>query len=108
MRFRLKPHAVTSDIEKAFQHVGHNEKDRDVSRFLRLSDPSDTYSPLTLYRFKTVLFGATCSPFILNATLLKHLRQSGSETAKSIERDLYVDNILTSVTKRRRCDVILQ
>ena len=44
-----------------------------------------------------MLFGATCSPFILNATLLKHLQQSGSETAKSIERDFYVDNILTSV-----------
>jgi hypothetical protein len=33
----------------------------------------------------------------LTATLLKHLRQNTCETAKIMERDLYVDNILSSI-----------
>ena len=38
-----------------------------------------------------------CSPFILNATLLKHLSTVKSTTAEILNRDLYVDNVLTSV-----------
>ncbi|VDI29119.1 Hypothetical predicted protein, partial [Mytilus galloprovincialis] len=97
VRFRLNPVAIVTDIEKAFLHVGLHEEDRDVTRFLWLSDPKDPRSHLTTYRFKSVLFGATCSPFILNAVLLKHLQKEGSQTAKILERDLYVDNILSSV-----------
>ena len=97
IRFRDNPVAITTDIEKAFLHVGLKEDDRDVTRFLWLSDPSDPASSLQTYRFKSVLFGASCSPFILNATLLKHLRQNTCKTAGTMERDLYVDNILSSV-----------
>ena len=97
VRFRLNRYAITTDIEKAFLHVGLNEEDRDVTRFLWLSDPSNPDSPLITYRFRAVLFGATCSPFILNATLLKHLDQCDNKTAEVLKRDLYVDNILSSV-----------
>ena len=34
VRFRLHEFAVTTDIEKAFLHVGLHEKDRDFTRFL--------------------------------------------------------------------------
>lgn len=96
-RFRLHEKAVTTDIEKAFLHVGLHPQDRDVTRFFWLSDPNDPDSPLITYRFRVVLFGATCSPFILNATLLKHLRKhAGTETANVLERDLYVDNVISS------------
>ena len=97
MRFRAQPVAVTTDIEKAFLHIGLKEADRDATRFLWLSDPSDPSSPLQTYRFKSVLFGATCSPFILNATLLKHLQLSSSNTTRIMARDLYVDNIISSI-----------
>ncbi|XP_045198527.1 uncharacterized protein LOC123552846 [Mercenaria mercenaria] len=63
MRFRLHRFAVCTDIEKAFLHVQLDEKDRDVTRFLWLSDSNNPYSSLVTYRFKSVLFGATCSPF---------------------------------------------
>ncbi|XP_063426809.1 uncharacterized protein LOC134710384 [Mytilus trossulus] len=97
MRFRANPVAITIDIEKAFLHVGLNEDDRDATRFLWLSNPSDPTSNLQTYRFKSVLFGATCSPFMLNDTILKHLHRYNSTTATLMERDLYVDNILTSL-----------
>lgn len=62
-----------------------------------MSDPDDPTSELTIYRFKVVLFGATCSPFILNATLLKHMSMNRSEVSTILQRDLYVDNVLTSL-----------
>ncbi|XP_053390638.1 uncharacterized protein LOC128553494 [Mercenaria mercenaria] len=73
VRFRFHKFAVVSDIEKAFLNVGLHEKDRDVTRFVWPSDPTNPDSPLKTYRFKSVLFGSVCSPFILNATILKHL-----------------------------------
>ena len=73
IRFRNGRYAVSSDIEKALLHIQLNEKDRDMTRFLWLSDPSNPDSPLCTYHFKAVLFGCTSSRFILNATLLKHL-----------------------------------
>ncbi|VDI13359.1 Hypothetical predicted protein [Mytilus galloprovincialis] len=99
-KFRANQFATCTDIEKAFLHVGLSEEDRDVTRFLWLSDPTNPGSQLKTYRFKAVLFGATSSPFILNATIQKHLKQFGnSETAKILERDIYVDNILSSMNK---------
>lgn len=97
VRFRLNRFAITTDIEKAFLHVQLDEQDRDYTRFLWLSNPRDPNSPLTTYRFKSVLFGATCSPFILNATLLKHLQiHKDKPLSPIVARDLYVDNILSS------------
>ncbi|VDI21412.1 Hypothetical predicted protein [Mytilus galloprovincialis] len=76
--------------------IGLDEEDHDSTRFFWLRDPSNP-SGLETYRFKVILFGATCSPFILNATLLKHLSTVTSATAEILKRDLYVDNVLTSV-----------
>ncbi|XP_053373003.1 uncharacterized protein LOC128546473 [Mercenaria mercenaria] len=41
MRFRLHKYAVSSDIEKAFLQIQLAEEDRDVTRFIWLSDPND-------------------------------------------------------------------
>ncbi|XP_061171675.1 uncharacterized protein LOC133181151 [Saccostrea echinata] len=95
-RFRLHEFAITTDIEKAFLHFGLHENDRDATRFLWLKDPNDLNSSLVPYRFKAVLFGATCSPFILNATILKHLQNKNSTSAGILRRDLCVDNVISS------------
>lgn len=73
LRFRQHRFAFSADIEKAFLHVYLDETDRNATRFLWLSDPSDENSSFVTYRFKVVLFGATCSPFMLHATLTFHL-----------------------------------
>ena len=96
----MKSTELSTDIEKAFLQIGLESEDRDVTRFFWLKDPSDPSSEMTVYRFKAVLFGATCSPFILNATLLKHLSTHGDETSTAIQRNLYVDNVLTSVNSQ--------
>ena len=97
VRFRIHSYAVTTDIEKAFLHIGLDAEDRDATRFLWPSNISNPESPLSTYRFKSVLFGATCSPFILSATILKHLENDKRvRAADVIERDVYVDNVLSS------------
>ncbi|XP_063420482.1 uncharacterized protein LOC134705689 [Mytilus trossulus] len=96
LRFRMNKYAVCTDIEKAFLNVGLDIEDRDVTRFFWLSNPTDPSSCITTYRFKSVLFGATCSPFILNAVLSKHINNHQTEFTDNLMRDLYVDNIVSS------------
>ncbi|XP_076095349.1 uncharacterized protein LOC143066242 [Mytilus galloprovincialis] len=96
-RFRLGKYGITTDIEKAFLQVRLDNDGRDATRFFWLSDSTDPTSELIMYRFKVVLFGVTCSPFILNATLLKHLSMNQSKVATILQEDLYVDNVLSSM-----------
>ena len=93
--FRTYAFGTSTDIEKAFLHVKLHKDDRDFTRFLWLSDPSDPDSEFQVYWFKVVLFGATSSPFMLNATLHYHLQQCPSPLATYILANLYVDNIIS-------------
>jgi hypothetical protein len=97
-RFRLNKYAVSTDIEKTFLQIELplDENNRNVTRFLWLSNSNDPNSPLITHRFRVVLFGTTCSPFILNATDLKHLKLNQSHTSNLLKNDIYVDNVLTS------------
>ncbi|XP_065896204.1 uncharacterized protein [Dysidea avara] len=95
LRFRLHPVGICTDIEKAFLHIQLHKDDRDWTRFLWLSDPQDPDSEFVTYRFRVVLFGAVCSPFMLNAVLHCHLTQYKSPTAENMLDDLYVDNIVS-------------
>lgn len=74
LRFRTFTYGLSTDIEKAFLHVGLHESDRDFTRCFWLSDPKDPESKFQVFRFKTVLFGSTSSSFMLNATLHRHLK----------------------------------
>ncbi|XP_064089191.1 uncharacterized protein LOC135203390 [Macrobrachium nipponense] len=65
LKFRLDPFAVSADISKAFLRVGLQPRDRDYTRFIWLKDLNNE-KDLQAYRFRSVLFGATCSPFLLS------------------------------------------
>ena len=93
LNFRSNPYAYAADISKAFLRVGLQEEDRDYTRFLWPKNPNDSQSELITYRFRSVLFGATSSPFLLQATLNHHLDKSKSPQAKRIRESLYVDNL---------------
>ena len=95
LRFRLHVFGFSADIEKAFLHVQLDESDRDYTRFLWLSDPQDPNSAFQPYRFKVVLFGASCSPFMLNAAITYHLQQHPSPVSTSLLSSLYVDNVVS-------------
>ncbi|XP_071149320.1 uncharacterized protein [Mytilus edulis] len=101
VRFRMYKYAVTADIEKAFLHIELDVDDRDVTIFYWLENPMDIESRLITYRLKVVLFGATCSPFMSSARLMKHCRDNPSTTSKELQRNVYVDNVLTSFTDKQ-------
>ena len=88
----MHKYRMCTDIEKAFLHVHLHKEDRDYIRFLWLSDSSNPDSELITF---IVLFGAVCTPFMLNATLLFHLSQYTSTTSKDMLENLYVNNIVT-------------
>ena len=74
--FRLHDVAFTADIEKAFLNIELLECDREYTKLLWLSNPTDPRSDLIELQFRTILFGATCSPFLLNLVIQKHLQYS--------------------------------
>ncbi|XP_069186433.1 uncharacterized protein [Procambarus clarkii] len=84
--------AYTADISRAFLRVGLQETDRDFTKFLWVKDPQDPNSDVITYRFASVLFGATSSPFLLQTTLDTHLKKSLSPYKAEISNNLYVDN----------------
>uniref|UniRef100_A0A183CTW1 Reverse transcriptase domain-containing protein n=1 Tax=Globodera pallida TaxID=36090 RepID=A0A183CTW1_GLOPA len=100
LRFRRMEAVILADIEKAFLQLGVREQDRDATRFLWLTAPTETNldavsrEHIIIYRFCRVSFGLTVSPFLLNATLREHLALFDSEVARRIEENLYVDHIL--------------
>ena len=98
LRFRLHKYAIATDIEKAFLHVNLDQADRDATRFYWLSNTDDPESEFIVYRFKSVMFGATSSPFILNATLNKHLTQSTDQISLDMLRNLYVDDLASGTS----------
>ena len=93
--FRQYNIAFSADIEKAFLHVYLDEVDRDFTRFLWLSNPFDPSSQFVTFRFRVVLFGATCSPFKLNAAISYHLYQNDSITSRDLLQNIYVDNVVS-------------
>ena len=93
LRCRLHPAGICTDIEKVFLHIQLHKDDRDYTRFLWLSDPQNPYSEFVAFRFRVVLFGAVCSPFMLNTALHCHLAQYSSPTAQKMIANLYVDNV---------------
>lgn len=64
IHFRNHPVALTGDIE-AFLMIGIEETDRDMLRFLWLSNPYDVNSELLHLRFTRLVFGLRPSPVIL-------------------------------------------
>ena len=95
VRFRTHPIGIPTNIEKAFLHVRLSEADRDMTRFLWLSDPTDPESDFKTYRFRSVLFGSASSPFMLNAVLQTHLDNHKTPVTQDMKENLYVDNVIT-------------
>ena len=69
------------------------EEDRNFTRFLWFENPENSESNLIIYRFKVVLFRARSSPFLLNATIRKHLSLLDNDEY-NLKECLYVDNLL--------------
>ncbi|XP_046145659.1 uncharacterized protein LOC123988944 [Osmia bicornis bicornis] len=105
LRFRQGSIGVGSDITKAFLQISLRPKDRDFLRFLWVDKEGKT----VIIRHCRVVFGVSCSPFILGAVINMHLEkiiksiENGSdvlldrENIVKLSRSYYVDNCVTSL-----------
>ncbi|XP_065058645.1 uncharacterized protein LOC135686359 [Rhopilema esculentum] len=94
-RNRLQPITLCADMKQAFLQIRIKEQDRDVLRFHWLKDRD--LEKLEVYRFTRVMFGCSQSPFLLCATVKKHLEECRAEfpeEVSEIERSIYVDDLL--------------
>lgn len=101
IKFRLHEVAYMADIKKAFLQISLTERDRDAVRFLWFTGPPtpEKETSLRMLRMTRVVFGASSSPFLLAATIRKHLRQYEAEHPKVVEiisSSLYVDDFISS------------
>ena len=103
MRFRSHKVILVADIEKAFLQVGLQIKDRDATRFLCLKDITKpvTTENIVVLTFTRIPFGVISSQFILAATIVHHLMEKGTAVSKKIEKDIYVDNMITGTNTER-------
>ena len=69
---------------------------RDVLRFLWMDDVNSSSPQVITYRFTRVVFGVSCSPFLLKATLSRHIEsysENHPEICKRLVNSLYVDDV---------------
>ena len=105
IKLRCGEFATSSDMEKAFLKLSVKLQDRDALRFFFPVDIFNLASPMKIYRYKVVLFGASCSPFLLAAVVQKHLEimlKDDNELAKNIIDGLYVDNLFYAVNNEQK------
>ena len=98
MRFRIHKVAITADVEKAFLMISVSEPDRDALRFLWVKNICADGPVITELRFTRIVFGASSSPFLLNATIQHHLEQylrTDLDLVHKLRRSFYVDDFVT-------------
>ena len=101
LRFRSYNYVFTADIEKAFLQIGITPEHRDFIRFLWFKDTKNIdfenfdKNELVEYRFTRVLFGLNASPFLLQATLKKHVSESDNELKfkEKLMNSLHIDDM---------------
>ena len=99
LTFRQGQYAITADTSKAFHRIIVNEQDRDYLKFLWFNLKTEEQRT---FRFCVVMFGATCSPYLLQETLQTHL--SENVASREFRDKFYIDNYVN--TYDRECDLI--
>ncbi|XP_075264848.1 uncharacterized protein LOC142357013, partial [Convolutriloba macropyga] len=94
LRFRQYKIAVTGDIEAMFMQVAIRTEDQDALRFLWNKDGEET-----IFKYKRLIFGATCSPscaiYILHRCAEDN-KLSNPEAYSAIRNNFYMDDYLQS------------
>ena len=89
---------LLGDIEKTFLNVQIHPEDRDSLRFLSVASIPNKEPQIKVYRYKTVVFGVSSSPFLLNAVIRHHLNKY-KEKDPAFTRDMiegfFVDDFVT-------------
>ncbi|XP_068212678.1 uncharacterized protein [Palaemon carinicauda] len=95
IEFCQNRYAVVVDKSKAFLRIGINESHRVFTRFSWFADRD--FKNVKNFRFKILLFGATCSPFSLSQTIQYHLQNPSYPIARSVMKSF--DNFIKTYEK---------
>ena len=91
--FRTNKYAMISDIKQAFLMV-KLAREYDKNRFCFFWRRGNR---LVTYRYKTIVFGYTSSPFILNYVMKYHAQSYPDDKCKQVlENNFYVDNLVVT------------
>ncbi|XP_045538507.1 uncharacterized protein LOC106708429 isoform X2 [Papilio machaon] len=96
--FRTGAIGITADIQKAFLQISISPADRNYLKFLWWEN--EDCNNVIVYRHCRVVFGLTCSPFLLSATLIHYLNSitgAYQQSAQLLKKSWYVDNCITSL-----------
>ena len=106
LKFRLERYAACADVEKAFLMLLIRLQDRDALRFFFPSSIFEQGSPMRIFRYKAVMFGASCSPFLLAAVIEVHLeRHVLDRVLQESLKNIFIDNLL--VTKKSEEELVV-
>ena len=102
LRLRLHKILLCTDISKAFLRMALLPRDRNFTCFFARENWEDPDSKIQVWRFISVLFGASSSPFLLNCTVKDILEHSNF---KQDNLEVFVDNLFVLLDKE---DDVLQ
>ena len=96
LKFRQGKYVLLADIEKAFLNI-FLKSDIDKNRLCFFWREG---SELIVYRYRTIIFGLNCSPYVLHAVIKHHLSQYvETETVQALKIDymlttLYIQHLV--------------
>jgi len=91
MYFRTNEFVVISDIKNAFLSI-YLKEEQDKNHFCLIWQENDE---LIFYRYRTITFGLSTSPFILHYVMKKHASKYAKDKCSEIlSSNFFVDNLL--------------
>lgn len=97
LRFRLHKIVMIADITKMYRQVKVDRSDVHLQRILWRSSPKED---IKSYELTTVTYGTASAPYLATRCLNQistEISESHPTEAKIIERDFYVDDLITGV-----------
>ena len=89
LHFRTGKIGLVTDVKQAFLQINIAEEHRDFLRFIWLQEFN--LDKIVILRFKRIVFGLTCTPFLLNATIKLHLEKFLSiDGSKNLSKNCYL------------------
>ena len=86
LRFRIFQAALVRDLEKAFLNVSVHPDDRNILRFLWVSDVHSDSPEIVVKRFTRLVSGVSQSPFLLNGTPEHHVKKYQDVDPEFVQR----------------------
>lgn len=103
VRFRKHQYVITADIEKMFRQIMIAPEDRHLQRILWRANPSEM---LRTYNLLTITYGTTPASFMATqclVTLAEDIEKENPKLAEVINRDFYMDDLMTGCDTVEEC-----